>query len=104
MSNNVDLTLSLGLEEALANSLNDWGNQHGLAALTWRMVPFAESPSLEGRPLDDEADPEELTRRWAAALRMTKNSHPLRAGVSTWFADLNAWYIEISSEPLFFGE
>lgn len=104
MSTNVDFTLTLGLGEALANTLNDWGEHHGPSALTWRMVPFAESPSLEGRPLDDEADPKELTRRWAAALRMTANSHPLRAGVSTWFVDLDVWYIEISSDPLFFGE
>jgi hypothetical protein len=104
MSNNVGLKLSLGLEEALANTLNEWGSQHGLSALTWRMVPFAESPSLEGRPFDDETDAEELTRRWASALEMTTNSHPLRAGVSTWFVDLDSWYIEISSEPLFFGE
>lgn len=104
MSNNVGFKLSLGLEEALSNTLNEWGSLNGLSALTWRMVPFAESPSLEGRPLDDEADPEELTHRWATALEMTKNSHPLRGGVSTWFVDMGAWYIEISSEPLFFGE
>ncbi|WP_055944800.1 hypothetical protein [Agreia sp. Leaf244] len=104
MNKNVGLTLSLGLEEALANTLNAWGSRHGLAALTWRVMPFAESPSLEGRPLDKEVDPEELTRRWAAALQMRMNSYPLRADVSTWFLDLDAWYIEISSEPLFFGE
>jgi hypothetical protein len=68
------------------------------------MVPFAESPSLEGRPLDDEIGPELLTQQWAESLDMTPNAHPLRAGVMTWFIDLEGWYVEISSDPLFFGE
>jgi hypothetical protein len=104
MSYDVDTKLATVLGDALTRTMNEWGVQHGLRPLSWRMVPFAESPSLEGRPLDDEIGAELVTQQWAESLDMTPNAYPLRPGVLTWFVDLDGWYLEISSDPLFFGE